>query len=89
MLYEWLRGPRADTEIAAQEALFPADAAWPFGTAEATVAAHLYRALPRARQRHTDLAVAATALVRGARLWTAHREDFADVPDLVLFDPRG
>jgi predicted nucleic acid-binding protein len=34
VLYEWLRGPRSRAELAAQEALFPSEAAVAFGAAE-------------------------------------------------------
>jgi predicted nucleic acid-binding protein len=87
VLYEWRRGPRTAPEIAALEALIPADAALPFGTAEALVAAALYRQVDRPRQRAIDLAIAAVALTRGADLWTTNAADFADIPDLRLFEP--
>lgn len=83
-LYEWLRGPRSETELAHQEALLPADHAVPFGPREAARAGQLYRALPRARGRELDLCVAACALVDGAALWTLNPEDFRDVPGLTL-----
>jgi predicted nucleic acid-binding protein len=85
VLYEWLRGPRTPAEIEAQEALFPAAAIWPFGAAEARRAAELYRHVPRARQREFDLAVAACALTREARLWTLNPADFRDIPGLTLY----
>lgn len=87
VLYEWLRGPRTEAELEAQTALFPAAAVWPFGAAEARVAADLYRRVPRARQREFDLAVAACALARDARLWTLNQADFRDVPGLILYRP--
>ena len=68
-LYEWLRGPRTPVELAAQEALFPLEAAVPFDVAEAVVAARLYAQVPRARGREIDLAVAACALVAGGAIW--------------------
>jgi len=37
VLYEWRRGPRLSAELAAQEALFPAKTAVPFGPEEAAV----------------------------------------------------
>ena len=86
-LYEWLRGPRRDVEVESQEALLPAARAVPFGSQEATVAATLYRRLPRARTRECDLSIAACALTHGARLWTLNPRDFGDVPDLKLFAP--
>jgi predicted nucleic acid-binding protein len=87
VLYEWQRGPRTELELAHQEELIPGDDAWPFGPAEARVAAALYRQVPRARQRELDLAIAACALTRGAALWTLNRDDFVDVPALALYEP--
>jgi predicted nucleic acid-binding protein len=86
VLYEWLRGPRTAEEIAAQEGLFPREAAVVFGAREAELAAALYRRVPRARQREFDLAVAACALTHEASLWTLNARDFSDIPDLRLFD---
>jgi predicted nucleic acid-binding protein len=86
VLYEWLRGPRRDVELAHQEALLPAATARPFGPREAALAAELYRVVPRARQREFDLAVAACALTGGAALWTLNGDDFRDIPGLGLFE---
>jgi predicted nucleic acid-binding protein len=88
VLYEWLRGPRTAEELTLQEALFPRDSAVPFGSEEAAVAADLYRRLPRARARATDLAIAACALVHGAVLWTLNPSDFEGIPDLRLYRAR-
>jgi len=87
VLYEWLRGPRAPDEIAAQDALFPRESAIAFGPEEAEVAARLYRTLPGARQREFDLCVAACALTHDAALWTLNVSDFRDIPGLRLFLP--
>jgi len=84
VLYEWLRGPRIPEELRAQEALFPTAEALPFGPEEAARAAELYRTLPRARGRELDLAIAATALVWHAPVWTLNADDFRDVPGLEL-----
>lgn len=84
VLYEWLRGPRLPEEIEAQEALFPSEGAVPFGPDEAALAAQLYRAVPNARGRSADLAIAACALTWNARLWTLNDRDFTDVPGLTL-----
>jgi predicted nucleic acid-binding protein len=86
VLYEWLRGPRKDEELEAQEALFPAATAASFGPAEAARAAQLYVRLRRARGREVDLAIAACALTLGARLWTLNRDDFRDLPGLELYE---
>jgi predicted nucleic acid-binding protein len=84
VLYEWWRGPRLPAELSAQEALFPSDAALPFGVEQATVASRLYGQLPRPRGRELDLAIAAHAISRGARLWTLNTSDFVDLPGLQL-----
>lgn len=85
VLYEWLRGPRAEQEIAVQQALFPVGSAIAFGSDEARRAADLYRRMPRARSREVDLAVAACALTHDAALWTLNIGDFDDIPGLDLY----
>jgi predicted nucleic acid-binding protein len=85
-LYEWLRGPRLDEELAAQEALFPSALALAFGPAEAARAAQLYVSLPRGPGREIDLAIAACALTLGARLWTLNPRDFRDLAGLQLYE---
>jgi predicted nucleic acid-binding protein len=87
VLYEWLRGPRLPEELAAQEALLPANAAVPFGPVEAARAAQLYVRLARGRGREIDLAIAACALTLGARLWTLNSRDFRDLEGLELYPP--
>ena len=86
VLYEWWRGPRTEEELAAQEELFPSDAALPFGPGEARLAAELYRTLSRPRGREIDLAIAAVAIAREAALWTLNPEDFADIENLPLVE---
>jgi predicted nucleic acid-binding protein len=88
VLYEWLRGPRQREELAAQEALFPAKAAISFGPEEAIVCAELYRTVRRPRGREIDLAVAASAILREAQLWTLNQADFRDVPGVRLYGGR-
>ena len=83
-LYEWLRGPWTRDELAAQEELFPAEAAIAFGAGEAATAARLYKQVTRRRGREIDLAVAACAIVNNAAIWTLNRGDFRDIPDLRL-----
>jgi predicted nucleic acid-binding protein len=84
-LFEWLRGPRSDKEIEAQEALFPSADAAPFGFLEARIANQLYRNVRRSRGREADLAIAACALSSDASLWTLNEEDFRDIPNLTLW----
>ena len=87
VLYEWLRGLRLSEELAFQESLFPSKSAIPFDTEQARISADLYRAVSRARTREFDLAIAACALVRDARLWTLNHADFQDVPGIRLYGP--
>ena len=87
VLYEWFRGPRLEQELAAQEALFPAEAALSFGPREASLAAELYRAVSRPRSRETDLAIAACALITDADLWTLNVSDFRGIPGLRVSRP--
>lgn len=87
VLNEWLRGPRHEAELHAQEQLFPREHALPFGPEEGGLAATLYRSVTRARGREIDLAIAACAIACGASLWTLNPEDFRDVPGLTLYEP--
>jgi predicted nucleic acid-binding protein len=87
VLYEWWRGPRAEEELKAQEALFPRDQALVFGDEEAAAAAGLYQRVARPRGRELDLAIAAHCLVRDAQLWTLNIRDFEGVPGLVMARP--
>jgi predicted nucleic acid-binding protein len=86
-LYEWLRGPRVESELADQEELFPAGQAVPFGPPEAARAVQLYRSVSRPRGREFDLCLAGCALVHGATLWTLNPGDFRDIPGLRLHRP--
>jgi predicted nucleic acid-binding protein len=85
VLYEWLRGPRLPQELAAQESLFPSEAAVPFGWRESALSAKLYKPLQRARGRESDIAIAACAITHGAAFWTLHTADFKDIQGLRLY----
>jgi predicted nucleic acid-binding protein len=87
VLYEWQRGPRRPEELAAQEALWPGEAAIAFGPEEAATAVALYRSVRGPRGREIDLAIAACAICWSAALWTLNTKDFRDFPGLDLFDP--
>jgi predicted nucleic acid-binding protein len=87
VLYEWLRGPRAPAELAAQQALFPRELMPVFGVEEAERAAQIYRSLSRPRGRETDIAIAACAIVLDATLWTLNTRDFGDIPGLDVSRP--
>ena len=84
VLFEWRRGPRLPEEIADQEELFPPDQAVAFGSAEALIAADVYRSIKRPRGREIDIAIAACAVAHNARLWTLNPEDFRDIPNVKL-----
>jgi predicted nucleic acid-binding protein len=87
VLYEWRRGPRTEQELAIEQLLFGPDVTVGFGEGEARKAADLYRRLKRPRGRELDLAIAACAVEHGASLWTLNRQDFDDIPELVLHRP--
>ena len=84
VLYEWLRGPRIPEELALQEVLLPSAGALAFGPVEAKLSTDLYRRVRRPRGREVDLAIAATALVWDATVWTLNGADFADIPGLEV-----
>ena len=84
VLFEWRRGPRIPEQIDAQEALFPSADAVPLGSAEALVAADVYKKVKRPRGREIDIAIAACAIAHDAELWTVNPEDFKDIPNLKL-----
>jgi predicted nucleic acid-binding protein len=84
VFYEWARGQRVPEERRSQQALFPASDVAIFGSEEATLAAELYRRVRRPRGREIDLAIAATAIVHDAALWTLNPGDFEDIPRLRL-----
>ncbi len=86
VLFEWRRGARTAAELADQEALLPEADLVAFDAAAARMAARLYGELRRSRGREADLAIAATAIVNGATLWTLNRDDFADIPGLELYE---
>jgi predicted nucleic acid-binding protein len=88
VLYEWLRGPRSQKEIEDQQLLLPIERTLIFDAEDAALSARLYRSVRRPRGREIDLAIAACAINREAPLWTINRADFADIPELQLYQPR-
>jgi predicted nucleic acid-binding protein len=85
VLYEWLRRSRSIEEISLQRALFPETTLATFGAETARIAARIYGAMPRARSREIDIAIAAAAIEHGAWLWTVNTEDFHDIPGVTLY----
>jgi len=84
VLFEWLRRPRTAAHLAFQSTVLPEQDALPFGPAEARQAAAIYRQVLRARSREIDIAIAASAIVHDAALWTLNPQDFRDIPGLKL-----
>jgi len=87
--FEWRRGPRTSEELSDQESLFPIPDSIPFGPEEAIVAAESYRKVKRPRGREIDIAIAASAIVHNAILWTLNPDDFKDILKLRLLPARG
>jgi len=71
--------------LAAQESLFPSEAAITFGWQESAVSAKLYRSLRRVRGREIELAIASCAITHEASLWTLNTADFKDIPSNYLY----
>lgn len=85
VVYEWLRGPRIESDIELQRRMHPDDEIVLFGPSEAAIAANLYQRLKGARGRQMDIAIAACAIEHGAALWTVNPADFKDIPGLQLY----
>lgn len=62
VLYEWLRGPRHEADLAFQEELLPVADALEFGAEEAAEAGRVYRSIKNPRRRQVDIGIAAHAL---------------------------
>ncbi len=84
-VYEWLRGPRLQEELAIREALFPRESTIAFGVEEALGASELCRRVRNPRGREVDLAIAACAMTHDAALWTLNATEFRDIPGLRLY----
>ena len=80
--YEFLCGPVSVQQIRIMRA-FLSGGIVSFEEVQATEAARLFNAAGRIRRLRTDAMIAATAIVAGARLATANREDFK------VFTPHG
>lgn len=85
VLFEWVRGPRTEEELALQATLFPESSIATFGIDAARTAARVYRSVKRPRSRGFDIAIAACAIEHGAALWTLNPQDFRDIPGLTLY----
>jgi predicted nucleic acid-binding protein len=82
--YEFCRGPRTPEQLAlARDHLEPEGIiAWSEALAER--AGDLFRQLGSPRKRAVDVAIASTALARGARLLTGNLRDYSGIDGLEL-----
>ena len=84
--YEFCRGPRALEQEALARSYLETDGIIAFDETVAASAADLFRRLGSPRKRAADVAIAATALSRGARLLTANTRDYSGIEGLKLGD---
>lgn len=82
--YEFSRGPRLPEQLAVARSAFGSDGIVPFDEDLARQAADVFRALGSPRKRAADIAIAVTALRRGALLLSRNARDFAGIPGLLL-----
>jgi predicted nucleic acid-binding protein len=82
--YEFCRGPRLPEQEALARSYLESDGIIPFDETVATSAADLFRRLGSPRKRTADVAIAATALSRGARLLSGNTRDYSGIEGLKL-----
>ena len=80
--YEFCRGPRSPDQEALARSYLEADGIIPFDETVAATAADMFRRLGSPRKRAADIAIAATALSRGARLLSANSRDYSGIEGL-------
>jgi predicted nucleic acid-binding protein len=82
--YEFCRGPRTAEQLALARAFLGDEGIAPFDDLAATRSGDVFRLLGSPRQRGSDIAIGVTAVLAEAVLLTRNRQDFADIPDLVV-----
>jgi predicted nucleic acid-binding protein len=82
--YEFCRGPRAPEQEAVARSFFESEGIIAFDEELAVKAAELFRQLGSPRRRAFDVAIAATAIARGARLLTGNTRDYTGIDGLSL-----
>lgn len=81
--YEFCRGPRLPEQEAVARGLLEDEGIIAFNEALASAAADLFRRLGSPRRRAFDVAIAATAMARGARLLTGNTRDYSGIEGLA------
>ena len=82
--YEFCRGPRSPQQLAVARDCLETDGIIAFDEHVAAAAADAFRGLGSPRKRAADLAIATTAITRGARLLTANLRDYSGIDGLLL-----
>jgi predicted nucleic acid-binding protein len=81
--YEFCRGPRVPEQEAIARSFLEDEGIIAFNETLASAAADLFRRLGSPRRRAFDVAIAATAIARGARLLTGNTRDYSGIEGLV------
>jgi predicted nucleic acid-binding protein len=81
--YEFCRGPRLPEQEAVARSYLESEGIIALNEDLAAAAADLFRRLGSPRRRAFDLAIAATAIARGARLLTANTRDYSGIEELL------
>jgi predicted nucleic acid-binding protein len=82
--YEFCRGPRQPQQEAVARSFLETEGVLEFDENCATRAADIFRRLGSPRRRAFDVAIAATALERDARLLTGNTRDYSGIEGLLL-----
>ena len=82
--YEFCRGPRLPQQEAVARSYLETDGVIAFDENAAAAAADLFRRLGSPRRRAADLAIAALAIERGARLLTGNTRDYSGIEGLLI-----
>jgi predicted nucleic acid-binding protein len=81
--YEFCRGPRLPEQEAVARSYLETEGIIAFTEDLAAAAADLFRRLGSPRRRAFDVAIAATAMARGARLLTGNTRDYSGIEGLL------
>lgn len=82
--YEFCRGPRLPQQEAVARSYLEADGVIDFDEGIAARAADIFRRLGSPRRRAADVAIAAVAISRDARLLTGNVRDYSGIEELLL-----